>query len=198
MVEQFTERARRAMVLAADEARSRRHEAIGPEHLLVGILREGACLDLEVLVKGGIEEADAVVVATDGDNTNIVISQVAQRRFGVPCVVIDGVTKTAANIDASWVEFDAGRALESALKRPVVVLNDADAAGLAEMRFGAGVGEGQEPGAGDTRLVTRQARLARGFRFRAIGRGGQDDRAAAIALVGFIGRRRRPGVELQP
>ena len=49
MVEQFTERARRAMVLAADEARSRRHEAIGPEHLLLGILREGACLDLEVL-----------------------------------------------------------------------------------------------------------------------------------------------------
>src|SRR2546426_6859387 len=49
MVEQFTERARRAMVLAADEARSRRHEAFGPEHLLLGILREGACLDLEVL-----------------------------------------------------------------------------------------------------------------------------------------------------
>jgi trk system potassium uptake protein len=47
----------------------------------------GHGLDLEVLVKGGIEEADAVVVATDGDNTNIVISQVAQRRFGVPCVV---------------------------------------------------------------------------------------------------------------
>jgi len=49
MVERFTERARRAMVLAADEARSRRHEAIGPEHLLLGILREGACLDLKVL-----------------------------------------------------------------------------------------------------------------------------------------------------
>ena len=49
MVEQFTERARRAMVLAADEARSRRHEAIGPEHLLLEILCEGACLDLEVL-----------------------------------------------------------------------------------------------------------------------------------------------------
>jgi polyphosphate glucokinase len=62
--------------------------------------------------------------------------------IGVPCVVIDGVTKTAANIDAAWVDFDAGRALESALKRTVVVLNDADAAGLAEMRFGAGVGEG--------------------------------------------------------
>jgi len=49
MVERFTERARRAMVLATDEARSRRHEAIGPEHLLLGILREGACLDLKVL-----------------------------------------------------------------------------------------------------------------------------------------------------
>jgi polyphosphate glucokinase len=59
----------------------------------------------------------------------------------VPCVVIDGVTKTAANIDAGWIEFDAGRALQAALKRSVVVLNDADAAGLAEMRFGAGVGE---------------------------------------------------------
>jgi polyphosphate glucokinase len=61
--------------------------------------------------------------------------------IGVPCVVIDGVTKTAANIDAGWVEFDAGKALAAALKRPVTVLNDADAAGLAEMRFGAGIGE---------------------------------------------------------
>lgn len=60
---------------------------------------------------------------------------------GVPCVVIDGVTKTAANIDAAWVGFDARRALEAALKRPVLVLNDADAAGLAEMRFGAGARE---------------------------------------------------------
>jgi polyphosphate glucokinase len=60
---------------------------------------------------------------------------------GVPCVVIDGVTKTAANIDAGWIEFDAGKALAAALKRTVIVLNDADAAGLAEMRFGAGVGE---------------------------------------------------------
>lgn len=60
---------------------------------------------------------------------------------GVPSVVIDGVTKSAANIDPGWVDFNAGRALETALKRPVTVLNDADAAGLAEMRFGAGAGE---------------------------------------------------------
>ena len=49
MAERFTERARRAMVLATDEARSRHHETIGPEHLLLGILREGTCVDLEVL-----------------------------------------------------------------------------------------------------------------------------------------------------
>ncbi len=60
---------------------------------------------------------------------------------GVPSVVIDGVTKSAANIDPGWVDFDARKALGAALKRPVTVLNDADAAGLAEMRFGAGVGE---------------------------------------------------------
>jgi polyphosphate glucokinase len=60
---------------------------------------------------------------------------------GVPCVVIDGVTKTAANIDAGWIDFDARAAIADASKRPTLVLNDADAAGLAEMRFGAGFGE---------------------------------------------------------
>jgi polyphosphate glucokinase len=61
---------------------------------------------------------------------------------GMPSVVIDGVTKTAANIDPSWVEYDLQSHLRAALKAPVYVLNDADAAGLAEMRFGAGAGEG--------------------------------------------------------
>jgi polyphosphate glucokinase len=61
---------------------------------------------------------------------------------GMPAVVIDGVTKTAANIDAGWVDYDLGTHLRQALKATrLVVLNDADAAGLAEMRFGAGVGE---------------------------------------------------------
>ena len=41
MVSRITERARRAMVLATEEARSRRHDAVGPEHLLMGILRDG-------------------------------------------------------------------------------------------------------------------------------------------------------------
>ncbi len=59
---------------------------------------------------------------------------------GVPAVVLNGVTKTAANIDPGWIDFDADRALERSLKRSVRMVNDADAAGLAEMRFGAGVG----------------------------------------------------------
>jgi len=60
---------------------------------------------------------------------------------GMPSVVLDGVTKTAANIDPLWVDFDLDEHLTAALKTNVYVLNDADAAGLAEMRFGAGAGE---------------------------------------------------------
>jgi trk system potassium uptake protein len=48
---------------------------------------QGHGLDTTVLVEGGIETADSVVVSTDGDNTNIVIAQVARTRFGCPCVV---------------------------------------------------------------------------------------------------------------
>jgi trk system potassium uptake protein TrkA len=48
----------------------------------------GHGLDIDVLEEGGMAEADAVVVATDGDNTNIVIAQIAKTRFGCPCVVV--------------------------------------------------------------------------------------------------------------
>jgi trk system potassium uptake protein len=48
----------------------------------------GHGMDTEVLRRAGIEETDAVVVATDGDNTNIVIGQVAQKRFGIECTVV--------------------------------------------------------------------------------------------------------------
>jgi polyphosphate glucokinase len=60
--------------------------------------------------------------------------------IGYPGVVIDGVTKSAANVDQGWLDFDADTAFERVLKRPVHLVNDADAAGVAEMRFGAGVG----------------------------------------------------------
>jgi polyphosphate glucokinase len=58
----------------------------------------------------------------------------------VPAVVVHGVTRTAANIDPSWIGEDARNSLTERLNRPVVVLNDADAAGFAEMRYGTGRG----------------------------------------------------------
>ena len=48
----------------------------------------GHGMDVEVLRGAGIEEADAVVVATNGDNTNLVVAQVAQKRFDNQCVVV--------------------------------------------------------------------------------------------------------------
>ncbi|HEY2506172.1 MAG TPA: ROK family protein [Streptosporangiaceae bacterium] len=58
-----------------------------------------------------------------------------------PGVVIDGVIHSAANLDQSWLGVDAVKAFGSATKLKATVLNDADAAGVAEMRFGAGEGE---------------------------------------------------------
>jgi trk system potassium uptake protein TrkA len=48
----------------------------------------GHGMDLQLLRDAGIEEADAVVVTTDGDNTNLVIAQAAQKLFEVPTVVV--------------------------------------------------------------------------------------------------------------
>ncbi|MCC9310273.1 ROK family protein [Kitasatospora sp. RB6PN24] len=59
-----------------------------------------------------------------------------------PGVVVDGHTRTAANVDRSWLGLDAGTLFREALGTPAVLLNDADAAGLAEMAHGAGRGEG--------------------------------------------------------
>jgi polyphosphate glucokinase len=58
-----------------------------------------------------------------------------------PGVVTDGVTRTAANLDPAWIGMDAGALFGQAAGNPVRVLNDADAAGVAEMTFGAGIGE---------------------------------------------------------
>lgn len=54
-----------------------------------------------------------------------------------PAVVSHGVTMSAANVSKEWIGLDADRLFEKELKRTVHVLNDADAAGLAEAKFGA-------------------------------------------------------------
>jgi trk system potassium uptake protein len=48
----------------------------------------GHGMDLQLLREAGIEEADAIVITTDGDNTNLVIAQAAQKHFQVPIVVV--------------------------------------------------------------------------------------------------------------
>ena len=55
-----------------------------------------------------------------------------------PGVVKDGIVHTAANVDDSWIGTDGRALFEQSTGCAVTVLNDADAAGLAEMRFGAG------------------------------------------------------------
>ncbi len=94
-----------------------------------GRFLQGHGLDTDVLIDAGIESADAAIVATDGDNTNIVIAQVAQKRFNVPCVVTrvldparadvlrdarpaDGLRRRPAAIDTAFQAIcdDPGRA----------------------------------------------------------------------------------------
>jgi polyphosphate glucokinase len=57
-----------------------------------------------------------------------------------PAVIKNGVAQTAANVDPSWIGADANEVLTKAVGAPVSVINDADAAGVAEMGFGAGKG----------------------------------------------------------
>jgi trk system potassium uptake protein len=66
----------------------------------------GHGMDTSVLRRAGIEDADAVVVSTDGDNTNIVVGQVVQKRFGIDCVVV-------RLLDPARAEFYAGQGMRT-------------------------------------------------------------------------------------
>ena len=55
-----------------------------------------------------------------------------------PAVVQHGITRTAANVDCEWIDIDAQALFQAASGNAVLVLNDADAAGIAELQFGAG------------------------------------------------------------
>ena len=112
---------------------------------------KGALVD----VKNGEMIGDRVRVETpEGGSTDDIIATVkalikklpaapADTPIGIcfPAVVQHGVTKSAANISKKWIGFDADKAFTKALNREVHLVNDADAAGLAEMRFGAGRAE---------------------------------------------------------
>ena len=59
---------------------------------------------------------------------------------GFPGVIQQGVARTAANVDNSWIDLNLNKLFSKATGCPVHVVNDADAAGMAEMKFGAGKG----------------------------------------------------------
>jgi trk system potassium uptake protein TrkA len=66
----------------------------------------GHGMDIGVLHEAGIDEAEAVVVATDGDNTNIAVGQLAQKRFGITCVIV-------RILDPARADFYATRGLRT-------------------------------------------------------------------------------------
>ena len=57
---------------------------------------------------------------------------------GFPAIVLDGVVRSAANVSDKWIGFPGEKALAKITGCQVTLLNDADSAGIAEMRFGAG------------------------------------------------------------
>lgn len=81
-----------------------------------------------------VSDAIAQIVADHGWNGPVGVT--------IPGVVRSGVVETAANIDDGWIGLDAATMLTDGLEMPVTVLNDADAAGLAEARHGAAKGVG--------------------------------------------------------
>jgi polyphosphate glucokinase len=85
-------------------------------------------------IPGDVQQALATLIARFPQCTG---------RIGLafPAVIKAGVACTAANVDHSWIGTDAARILSAAAGRPGIVVNDADAAGVAEMHVGAGRGE---------------------------------------------------------
>jgi trk system potassium uptake protein TrkA len=90
----------------------------------------GHGMDTDLLREAGIEDADAVVACTDGDNTNIVIGQVAQKRFGIQCVV-------ARILDPARAEFYSKRGLRTVC--PTKTAIDALSAAVRECEAGVRV-----------------------------------------------------------
>ena len=61
--------------------------------------------------------------------------------IGIPGIVLHGVVLSAANIDDDWVDFSGEKAIEYATGCPATLINDADVAAIAELRFGSGKNE---------------------------------------------------------
>ncbi|MEW1723535.1 polyphosphate--glucose phosphotransferase [Streptomyces sp. NPDC093109] len=108
---------------------------------------KGAPVDLE---RGDLVEPRYKVLTPHPATPDAIADGVVEvvRHFGwsgpvgitFPGVVTGSVIRTAANVDKTWIGTDAGQLLGDRLSLRATVLNDADAAGVAEMAFGAGRG----------------------------------------------------------
>ena len=85
----------------------------------------GHGMDLALLREAGIEDADAVVVTTDGDNSNIVIGQMAQKQFAVPSVVV-------RVLDPARAQFYSSRGLNVVCPTSSAIATLTDAVRAAE------------------------------------------------------------------
>lgn len=94
----------------------------------------GTALEIEALEEAGIAEADAFVAATDGDNTNLVIAQIAKRRFNVPTVI----ARILDPYRAQWYESQGVHTI-CPTRVAIDMLN-------SEVREAAGAGGGGENG----------------------------------------------------
>ena len=79
------------------------------------------------------------VAAVVGEIVEHFADQIGDGPLGVtiPAVVTHGRTRSAANIDKSWIDAEAEKIFEDHLGREIMLVNDADAAGVAEVRYGA-------------------------------------------------------------
>ncbi|MFD9126462.1 polyphosphate--glucose phosphotransferase [Kitasatospora sp. NPDC059571] len=110
---------------------------------------KGAPVDL---ARGALAEERFKVLTPRPASPNAVVEAVCEvvRHFDhqgsvgltFPGVVVGGRTRTAANVDKDWIGLDAEGLFREALDLPATLVNDADAAGIAEVAYGAGRGRG--------------------------------------------------------
>jgi polyphosphate glucokinase len=113
-------------------------------------------------IKGALVDVDAgellserVKVSTpEGGEPDAIVAEVVSMIAGFgsaadglpvgvcfPAIIQNGMTMSAANVSKKWIGLKAEKLFEKALKRDILFVNDADAAGVAELRFGAAKGK---------------------------------------------------------
>lgn len=103
---------------------------------------DGTTLTDRVRIETPVPSTPDRVIDVVGQVVDAFADRIGDDPIGVtfPAVVQHGITRSAANVDPAWIDFPAQERMSELLGRPVVLVNDADAAGLCEARFGAAAG----------------------------------------------------------